>query len=331
MASSSEGAVEWVPTGRGATVPARAGAAISFSSASTAYLRSSLVANDGGMAEAMQQTSAAAGRAEPASEAIDDMLTRGTRTSSLNAGLVNLQMRERALSEAALAVDILREPSEMRSLAASTWAAFEFAEAGSLGIRFTAVDEASPLLVDGVEPAGLAAGTDVAAGMLLEAVQPPDQAEPLHVVGRLGFSQVIALLQRSGRPLRLWFSVAAKRPNPHGKPLPVAMPVGATERQVAMIRPEPRQLGHSNRTSGSRTRACTRPSTHALWNMWRHTSRTTNSVSKKSSVQMEQFERSPSKCTGNSRSGSAAPGTGDCRACSASCAICLVVTIEARR
>ena len=134
-----------------------------------------------------------------------------------------------ASAEAALAVDTVDDPATMRKLILRSWQAVEFVQDGSLGIEFEASDEEAPLTVRSINPAGLAAklGAVVAPGMALEAIQPKGMAQPLPLVGRLGFSEIIRRLsQPNTRPLRMWFSLPARQPNPRGDPLPVARPVG---------------------------------------------------------------------------------------------------------
>ena len=161
--------------------------------------------------------------------AVSDLLARGCRTRSLNATLVDSEMRRMASAEAALAVDAVDDPATMRKLMLRSWLAVEFAEEGPLGISFVAATEEAPLTVDSLAPTGLATklATGVVAGMTLEAIQPNGMPQPLPVVGRLGFSEIIRRLSQSNtRPLRMWFSLPNHQPNPRGDPLPVAWPVG---------------------------------------------------------------------------------------------------------
>ena len=203
----------------------------SFSDTSTSYLRASMVCDMSPagaicLEAALDSTAQAASAAAEAS-AVSDMLSRGCRTTSLNATLVDSKMRRMASAEAALTVDLVSEPREMRSLLASSWREYEFTQDGPLGIQFSAADEATPLVVQSVVPDALASqcSPPVSAGMRLEAIQLRGMQQRLPVVERLGFSQIIAMLSTpNSRPLKLWFS--ERQANPHGSPLPVAMPVG---------------------------------------------------------------------------------------------------------
>ena len=229
-------ATQWAPSTRAdkTAIPSTAAmdTAGSFSQPSTAYIRSSMVANSAGLAEALEtSTRTVEEQHSTAAEAsaVSDLLTRGCRTRSLNATLVDSEMRRMASAEAALAVDAVDDPATMRTLILRSWQAVEFTEEGPLGIHFSAAAEEEPLTVESITPTGLAAklATVIVPGMTLEAIQPSGMAQPLPVVGRLGFSEIIRRLsQPNTRPLHMWFSLPACQPNPRGDPLPVARPVG---------------------------------------------------------------------------------------------------------
>jgi hypothetical protein len=170
--------VQWSPSVRADKSAVPSGAADSFSGATTAYLRASMVAAPEGLEEALESSTLAVEEQHSAATeaaAVSDMLTRGCRTTSLNATLVDAEMRRVASAEAALAVDLVDDPALMRKLTLSSWTAVEFAEEGSLGIAFAAATEDTPLKVQSVVPGGLAARADpaVVPEMTLEAVQPP--------------------------------------------------------------------------------------------------------------------------------------------------------------
>ena len=230
-------ATQWAPSIRAdkTALPSTAAmntAGVSFSHASTAYLRSSMVTNSAGLAAALEtSTRAVEEQHSTAAEAsaVSDLLTRGCRTRSLNATLVDSEMRRMASAEAALAVDAVDDPATMRKLILRSWQAVEFTAEGSLGIQFVAAAEEEPLTIGTITPTGLAAklATVIVPGMTLEAIQPRGMPQPLPVVGRLGFTEIIRRLsQPNTRPLRMWFSLPASQPNPRGDPLPVARSVG---------------------------------------------------------------------------------------------------------